>query len=595
MGKKIVWLGVSCLMALSLVMASCGPAAVEEEEEEEEVVIGEEEEEEEVIQEGFRSPEEPKYGGIITSAISTDPNGFDVGVVMSILTSTIYFTHDKLIRGDWGKGPAGTGDTNWLGWCLCSWDNFGPSVAESWETPDGETIVFHIRKGCHWWDRAPVNGREITADDVVYSINRQWNSPTAFHQVAWGAVNIPKSVKALDKYTVEIKVDPKMQGMHLNQTGAFLYLEPPELVEVYGNWNDWENIVASGPWMTSDYVVGSAITFERNPNYWAYDPNHPENQLPYADIFKRLIIPDSSTRLAALRTGKIDYLQALSWDDYNLLHSQHPELESQNIYGNTTMLVPRVDKPELPWADVRVRQAMNLALNQPEILEDYYEGQGELLSWPWYAWKEHKKVYIPLDELPQIVQDMFEYHPDKAKQLLAEAGYPDGFKTEIVCNSTQTDILSICKEQLAQVGIDMQLKVLEPGVYNSFLRGRKHDQMIVTGGKMHFLPWFMYEIRKEAFDNCAFYENPKTRAVYEEVQWTVMKDPDETWRLLKEITPFMLEECVIGGMLPVPYVYDMWWPWLQNWFAATRIGQWEPETNVRYAWIDMEMKRAMGY
>ena len=238
---------------------------------------------------------------------------------------------------------------------------------------------------------------------------------------------------------------------------------------------------------------------------------------------------------------------------------------------------------------------MNLALNQPEILAEYYEGQGELLSWPWYNWKAHEDVYVPLEELPETVQELFEYHPDKARQLLAEAGYPEGFKTHIACTAASVDLLSICREQLLQVGIDMELQVMEGGIFQSYLRGRKHDEMIIQGGKFHFLPWFFYEIRQENFDNCAFYEHPRTRAAYEACQPTVMRDAAESWRILREITPFMLEECVVGGYLPVPYVYDMWWPWLQNWFAATRIGQWEPETNIRYAWVDMDMKRSMGY
>jgi len=599
MKKKIVWLVVSCLMALSLVMASCGPAEVAEEEEEEEVVIEEEEEEEveeEVVEEeALLAPEVPKYGGVITSATPGDPSGFDPGVVMSIMTPNIYFTHDKLVRGDWGKGPAGTGETDWLGYVTCNWDMLGPSLAESWETPDAETIVYHIRPGCHFWNKAPMNGREITADDVVFSIERQWWAPRGFHTVSWGAVNRPTSVKALDKYTVEIKVDPDMVGMHMAQTGAFLYIEAPEVVEQYGDYNDWQVMVASGPWIITDYVIGSALTFEKNPNYWAYDPNHPENQLPYADSLKRLIIPDKSTRLAAFRTGKIDYQQGISWDDFQLLEEQLPGLENIHLYGMSSFLVARVDKPELPFADLRVRQAMNLALNQQEILDEYYDGQGELLSWPWYSWKEHEDVYIPLEELPETVQEYFEYHPDKAKQLLTEAGYPNGFKTHIACSAASVDLLSICREQLLNVGIDMEIQVLEGGVFSSYLRGRKHDEMIIAGGKFHFLPWFFYEIRIENFDNCAFYENPKTRAAYEECQPTVMKDADESWRILKEITPFMLEECVMGGYLPVPYVYDMWWPWLQNWYGATRMGQWEPETNFRYAWIDMDMKRSMGY
>jgi len=141
----------------------------------------------------------------------------------------------------------------------------------------------------------------------------------------------------------------------------------------------------------------------------------------------------------------------------------------------------------------------------------------------------------------------------------------------------------------------MDLKVLESGVFNSTLRGRKHEQMIVTGGKFYFLPWFFYEVRIENFDNCAFYENPKTRAAYEECSQYVMKDADKTWQILRDITPFMLEQCVMGVYLPIPYAYDMWWPWLQNWYGATRIGYWEPETTSRYAWVDANMKRSMGY
>ncbi|HEY95910.1 MAG TPA: ABC transporter substrate-binding protein [Dehalococcoidia bacterium] len=612
MKKNIVWMFICCLLILSLV-TSCESSTTEritDDDTEDAIKITEStskiETGEGVVEkkEALLSPDVPKYGGVITSVAAGDPMGFDPGITMSVMCGTVYFTHDKLARGDWSKGPAGTGETDWLDYLTCNWNLLAPSLAESWETPDGETIICHIRHDSHYWNKAPMNGREITADDVVFSINRQWSAPTGFHTVSWGAVSRPISVTALDKYTVEIKVPPNLQGMHLSQTVGFLYIEAPEVIDQYGNYNDWQVMVASGPWIFSDYVKSSVMTFERNPNYWAYDPVHPENQLPYADRLKRLIIPDASTRLAAFRTGNIDYVQSLSWDDYSLLNEQLPELETKTLFGMSSFLVARVDKPELPFADLRVRQAMNLAINQQEILEEYYEGQGELLSWPWYSWKANAGAYIPLEDLPTEpttadsrcgVQELFEYHPDKAKQLLTEAGYPNGFKTEIVCTAGQVDLLSICKEQLINVGIDMDLKVLESGVFNSTLRGRKHEQMIVTGGKFYFLPWFFYEVRIENFDNCAFYENPKTRAAYEECSQYVMKDADKTWQILRDITPFMLEQCVMGVYLPIPYAYDMWWPWLQNWYGATRIGYWEPETTSRYAWVDANMKRSMGY
>ncbi len=612
MKKNIVGMFICCLMILSLA-TSCETTTTEQISDdgtEDVVKITEStsniETEELAVEEekGFLSPDVPKYGGVITSVAAGDPMGFDPGITMSVMCGAIYFTHDKLARGDWAKGPAGTGETDWLDYLTCNWDLLAPSLAESWETPDEETIICHIRQDCHYWDKAPMNGREITADDVVFSINRQWSAPTGFHNVSWGAASMPISVKALDKYTVEIKVPPNLQGMHLSQTVGFLYIEAPEVVEQYGNYNDWQVMVASGPWILTDYVKSSVMTFNKNLNYWAYDPIHPENKLPYADSLKRLIIPDASTRLAAFRTGNIDYVQALSWDDYTLLIKQVPELETKRLFGMSNFLVARVDKPELPFADLKVRQAMNLAMNQQEIMDEYYEGQGELLSWPWYSWKANAGAYIPLEELPTEpttpdsgcgVQELFQYNPDKAKQLLTEAGYPNGFKTEIVCTAGQVDLLSICKEQLINVGIDMELNVLESGVYNSTLRGRKHEQMIVTGGKFYFLPWFFYEVRIENFDNCAYYENPKTRAAYEECSQYVMKDADKTWQILRDITPFMLEQCVMGVYLPIPYAYDMWWPWLQNWYGATRIGYWEPETTSRYAWVDTNMKRSMGY
>jgi peptide/nickel transport system substrate-binding protein len=489
-----------------------------------------------------------------------------------------------------------------LDYLTCEWDLLGPSLAEKWETPDDTTIIYHVRKGAHWWNKPPVNGREVTAEDVVFSIDRQWNAPMAFHTSSWGAASRPTSVKALDKYTVEVKVPANLQGMHLSQTGGFLYIEPPEVVKQYGNYQDWKVMVASGPFVLTDYVSGSSVTFQRNPNYWAHDPMHTQNQLPYADGLKRLIIPDASTRLAALRTGKVDYIQALAYDDFRQLHQQLPELQSMRLYGMSSFLVARVDKP--PFSDLRVRQAMNLALNKQEILDTYYSGEGDLVSWPWYDWKANAGAYIPLKDLPAEpttedsrcgAQEVWGYNPDKAKQLLAEAGYPNGFKTNIVCNQTHVDLLSICKDQLAKVGISMDLVVKETGVFNTFLRGRQHDQMIMGSGKFYFLPWFFYEVRVENFDNCAFYENPVTRAAYEECAKYVMKDVAKTWEILKGVTPFMIEQCVMGGYLPIPYAYDLWWPWLQNWYGATRVGYWEPESNSMYAWVDVNMKKGMGH
>ena len=145
MTKKIVWIIVSSLMALSLVVASCGPAAVEEEEEEEEVVIGqEEEEEEEEEEEGFLPPEVPKYGGSFTWHLTTDVMGFDPIMKLQMECKSLWMTNEELMTGDWAKGPAGTGETDWTAGFIGRIELQTGSLAESWETPDNETIIFHI-------------------------------------------------------------------------------------------------------------------------------------------------------------------------------------------------------------------------------------------------------------------------------------------------------------------------------------------------------------------------------------------------------------------------------------------------------------------
>ena len=129
--------------------------------------------------------------------------------------------------------------------------------------------------------------------------------------------------------------------------------------------------------MLTDYVPGSTLTYEKNPNYWQFDPIHPKNRLPYLDMVKQLIITDASTQTAALRTGKIDVSSwtSLTLDDALLLMKQRPEMKYRPINGADNQLYFRLDKEELPFTDLKVRQALTLAINQQEIIDEYYNGQ----------------------------------------------------------------------------------------------------------------------------------------------------------------------------------------------------------------------------
>jgi ABC-type transport system substrate-binding protein len=336
----------------------------------------------------------------------------------------------------------------------------------------------------------------------------------------------------------------------------------------------------------------------RNPTYWQTDPAGAGkgDQLPYLDGLKFVVIPDLSTRLVAFRTGKIDDLGGVLWEDFeDLERTVGYKFESSETYGANLLPTGRQDK-DLPFKDVRVRQAMNLAVDKVGILRDYYQGHGQLLGWPYYDTPAFSDLYIPLDQLPANVQELVKGgNPEKAKQLLKDAGYPNGFKTMIYSSSTeQTDFLSIIKEQLSKVGIDMQIKVVEAGVARSIERGRTWEEMWYKATKQYFLPHYMFEMRPESNDCAAMWDSPQTREVLATINKYMAVD-DNAWRkALKDITPFVLEQS-IAIWVPVSAKYNIWQPWVKNYYGAVQLGAMLPSRNKYYNWIDTDLKKSMGY
>ena len=542
--------------------------------------------------------EKPRYGGTFTF-VYREPTGFDPANTMSVqIFTALSFCQDEMLRGDWAKGPAGTGETDWMNGYIGRVGLLTGSLAESWEFPDGGTIVFHLRKGVRFWNKPPVNGRELTATDVAWSMNREWTSPRGFPSFWFKAADRPTSFKALDKYTVEIKVPAAMQGALFVVIADQTHIYAPEVVERYGDYNDWRNQAGTGPFILTDYVAGSALTYSRNPNYWMKDPLHPENQLPYVDGLKQLIISDLSTHLAAFRTGKLDLMGMypnVSWEDAESLMKFAPQLKFKVVTGGDVQIWFRIDKPELPFKDVRVRQALNLAVNQPDIVKSLYQGHADLLGHPYPPFKTWEPFYTPLQEMPAAVQELFAHNPEKAKKLLADAGYPNGFKTQVVVQSgPNVDFLSVVREYLLKVGVDMEIKPLEVGVFSSVNRMRTHEQMIYTGSPTAMFPYTMPSVILETLDDKSYYENPRTRAVFNEVNKYFGKDDARWMKLLKDITPFILEESV-GIWLPVPHQYRMWWPWLRNYQGEGPLGYDNQMAISHHIWIDQSMKKSMGY
>ena len=213
---------------------------------------------------------------------------------------------------------------------------------------------------------------------------------------------------------------------------------------------------------------------------------------------------------------------------------------------------------------------MNYAVDKVSILQNYYKGAGDILGWPYYNTPEMSDLYTPLNQMSPTVQALIKGgDPDKAKELLTEAGYPNGFKTKITCSnaSTVVDFLSIIKNDLSKVGIDMTIDPRDPSVLASIEQNRTWDEMYYKASKQYFMPQYMFELRPESQDCASFFDSPQTRAVKATIDKTMAMD-DTAWRpQLKALTPFILEQS-IAIWLPISNKFIMWQPWVQNFYGV---------------------------
>jgi ABC-type transport system substrate-binding protein len=239
-----------------------------------------------------------------------------------------------------------------------------------------------------------------------------------------------ESVTATDQWTVEIKLTKP----HLDVLGKFLngyfFAHAPEQIEEYGDAKDWRNLVGTGPFRLTDFVEGSSATWEKSPDYWGYDEKFPENRLPYIDQLRALVMPEPATRLAALRSGRIDYVGFIgttmiqSLEQVDSLLKTNPELgiwpaaaASNNSMGMNIQLPP--------FDDIRVRQAAQMAMdrhawNQAMSGGEGFPYRGSLVP-PGHA----ASFQVPEDEYP------YPYNPEMAKALLEEYAAEKGISLPI--------------------------------------------------------------------------------------------------------------------------------------------------------------------
>ncbi|MBI2328719.1 MAG: ABC transporter substrate-binding protein [Chloroflexi bacterium] len=624
MKRKVIWLVVSGWMVAALLLSACAPAVVEEEKvvPKEEVVTPREE----VVPKEVVAPKEvtnlvkwtgtkldgtvvekmlekPKYGGTVTYTSNLQPVGFDAIAIPGISGGTHWhvdpINEDLLIR-DLTRGQGGTGEWNGFQSFLIPAHETG-LLAENWERPDDSTIIWHIRQGVHWGldptseASRLMGGRELTAADVVFQLIRDYGGGYIKTRAPYlrDMKNPANSiyVSPTDKWAVVIKVQPEGAGLVWETSAEKSAVQPREVVEKYGDMTNWRNVVGTGPFMLKEYISASSLTYVRNPNYWMKDPFFPDNQLPYIDTLKLLIIPDLSTMTAALRTGKVDTLVGvdLGEEDTQPLIKSNPEMKWQTSVGTAPVIYMRNDTR--PFDDLRVRRALFMAINFRDMVDQYYGGAADLNVYPISPAPGWEDTYVPLEQMPESVRELYEYHPDKAKQLLAEAGYPQGFKTEILARAIDVDVLSIIKDYWAKIGVDLKLDVRETTVYTSVRNRQTYTQMVMyqAGSGVPFA--FNYERAGQRFNN-SIINDPRLEAAIKEMDAAYFDEPKKR-QIMKDIVPYRKEQAWLID-LPTAREYYIWQPWLKNYFGPAGGGYSNSLSSPRYVWIDQELKKAMG-
>lgn len=276
-----------------------------------------------------------------------------------------------------------------------------------------------------------------------------------------------------------------------------------------------------------------------------------------------------------------------------MIKKTNPEMQESAFLeaGHQRIIWMRTDRPELPFHDIRVRQALAMAIDNQAIKDTIYGGNAELLGTPVAPYAEFLDVlFTPLEELPRSVQELYEYHPEKAKELLAEAGYPDGFKAELICYPQRADLMSVIASYWANIGVDLDIQVKEYGVWNSIRRARSYKEMFQS--HLPSVAPYAFNTFRDTFFNASMIDDPRCNKAWEELSPNVVVNNARVNQILKEIYPYILEQAWYIET-PGPYLYTMYQPWVKRYHGEHTVGYNSYFNFIYFIWVDKELKEEM--
>ncbi len=540
-----------------------------------------------------KAAEKPQYGGELNVGnvyYTVSPLSFDMEDWAWKSNQDTGLTYEMLIAADLSKAKSRGGKFDFINDAFLPPEAQRGELAESWKVLQNPwRVEVKLRKGIMFPAKEGVMAaREMVADDVVYTYDRLRKSKK---YIATYYDHIDK-VEAVDKHTLLFTLNTfNSEWDYRFFWGYYGGVQPREVVEKGAK--DWKNANGTGPYMLDNYVQGNSLVFKKNPVYWdSFSIGGQPYKLPFADKITYRVVKDEATMLTQLRTGKVDILESVRWSAVPELKKSAPQLQFNKwLATNSIMIALRTDTK--PFDDVRVRRALNMAVNKQEIAKTYWGGNAELLTYPMNPrWDGY---FEPLSAMPPEVQELFQYNPAKAKQLLAEAGHPNGFTFKMMISSADVnqDMWAMVAAYLAKVGVTMEIQVVQYPAYLSAQFTKKHPAGYGQnlGGTNPTTALRKSYMTGQAW-NPSMYDNKD----FNKRLMETYAEPDER---VRQVKVRLLTRQILADaphiFLPSPYVFTAWWPWVKNYGGELRAGAERPGPIHARVWIDQAMKKQMGY
>lgn len=397
----------------------------------------------------------PKAGGILKIGGIANPGNFDMQQDPSInITMLLAPVYNNMVQYDEETGS-----------------KLVPALAESWNvSKDNLTYTFKVRKGVKYHD-----GKTLTADDLVYNLNRVITPPKGIASNLGWALTPVKQVEKVGEDSVRLTLAYPYTPLLAIMAHDYLPIYPPHVVQAKGDMKT--TAVGTGPFKFRGYTPGVSLELVKNTDYWV-------KGRPYLDGITFPVITDWSTYIAALRTGQIHrtgrVFGAISPSEKDTIQKTSPDMvfyESPNVISPWMQLNTREGSP---FKDVRVRRAVSLALDRHAAVKVLAEGAG-LLGGVFPTFKAWGLTQDELKKLPGFAQDKTA-EIAQAKKLMADAGYPDGFDLAVLSrtNKPTRDAATFMTAQLQPLGIRAKVEVIEDALFWPRGREAKFHAMVYT-------------------------------------------------------------------------------------------------------------------